>query len=428
MKNIYAQCKPFAGTFLLFCLAFFVGCGGGSSSNSVSSPPPSSPPNNPASQPEDFLYQVGATGIAVSPLSLSTGILEAPVDAVDVPGFQPDLTVAPVSASGQFIYFIGLDGEPPSGLPISPGVAVEAVYSFSINQSTGLLSALPNSPFIESTNDASFLLGPPNGMVADPQGKFIYVSYYNGSIYLIRELTIGSGTGELQDGVLIQPFSPWLTVQAIDPAAKYLYAATYLSSRLAISVFAINPQSGAPQEISGSPFTVLGSGSSEYNLNVFTGSSGKFVYATVISPNLTISSPGLFVFSVDPTSGALTLVPGSPFAIGTLPVNAWVSPDGNFVYVLEAANMSTVTGISVFPIDATTGAVASTPSSSVPLNNFGKPLFDPEQQFMLFTDTSSTAINFSIDNSTGALTTVPGSPFNVTPLWYSATIVRNSIQ
>jgi 6-phosphogluconolactonase (cycloisomerase 2 family) len=416
-----AKGKRLAEILFFLCLTIFSGCGGGSSSNVNLQSPPSSPPNNPPTpQAKDFLYQQVTSGIVVSPLDLSSGILGAPVDAASVLFLQPDLGMTPVSASGNFFYLTGFDTNPPVDGP-SEGNPVEDIHCFSINQSDGSLIALPNSPFIASAHDSSLFLGPPNAMVVDQQGKFIYVSYFNGSIYSIRELAISQGTGELQDGDLVPSSAPWIAVQAIDPATKYLYASTVLSDRLAISVFAIDPGSGALQEIQRSPFTVLNTGSIQYNLNIFI--SGKFVYAIVI--NQTHGSPGVFVFSVDSATGVLTLVPGSPFSIGTLPVNAWVSPGGNFLYVLEATSVANVTAISVFPLDATTGAVATTPTSSVPVNDyFGNLLFDPQQKFLLFKNSDTTVLGFSIDGSTGALTAIPGSPFAIASDWLSSTIVR----
>ena len=58
-------------------------------------------------------------------------------------------------------------------------------------------------------------------------------------------------------------------------------------------------------------------------------------------------------YQVDPSTGVLTLVTGSPFAVGGGPRPLTVDPSGRFLYVARTG----AAGVSAFAIDQTTGAL-----------------------------------------------------------------------
>lgn len=60
-------------------------------------------------------------------------------------------------------------------------------------------------------------------------------------------------------------------------------------------------------------------------------------------------------YAIDPTTGALGAVAGSPFAAGAGPYSVTVDPGGRFVY---AAN-SNSHNVSAYAIDATTGTLGA---------------------------------------------------------------------
>lgn len=124
-------------------------------------------------------------------------------------------------------------------------------------------------------------------------------------------------------------------------------------------------------------------------------------------------------FSIDRKSGALTAVPGSPFtATGTFggtTDGAWSDPQGRFLFVGSEGSGE----IWVFQINATTGALTETAGS--PFTSAGTVLLssadimtvDAGGKFLYVGQlTASTGVAaFAIDQTTGALTPVPGSPF-----------------
>lgn len=64
---------------------------------------------------------------------------------------------------------------------------------------------------------------------------------------------------------------------------------------------------------------------------------------------------------IDASTGALSPVPGSPFATDTLSVEVAVDPSGKFVYV--ANGDPPANNISAFAIDPSTGALTPVPGS-----------------------------------------------------------------
>ncbi len=70
-------------------------------------------------------------------------------------------------------------------------------------------------------------------------------------------------------------------------------------------------------------------------------------------------SIGVWAYTIDAATGALTPMPGSPFAAGQHPVSVMVDPTGKFVY---AANEQS-NNVSAYRIDGTTGALTPMPGS-----------------------------------------------------------------
>jgi hypothetical protein len=128
-------------------------------------------------------------------------------------------------------------------------------------------------------------------------------------------------------------------------------------------------------------------------------------------------------FSISRTTGALTAIPGSPFtvtgAVGTTD-GAWSDPQGRFLFVGSEGSGD----IWVFQINATTGALTETAgspftsanlSSSVLLSSADIMTVDASGKFLYVgqLSPSSGVAAFSIDQTTGALTPILGSPFSL---------------
>jgi 6-phosphogluconolactonase len=120
-------------------------------------------------------------------------------------------------------------------------------------------------------------------------------------------------------------------------------------------------------------------------------------------------SNNVSAYSVEASTGALTAIAGSPFAVGTLPVAIAVDQTGHFAYV---ANQTDST-LSAFAIDRSSGAL--TPVSGSPFATGTSPTsvaIDPSSSLIYVTNGSANTLSgYVITVGSGALTAVSGSPF-----------------
>ena len=138
---------------------------------------------------------------------------------------------------------------------------------------------------------------------------------------------------------------------------------------------------------------------------VATISSGSFVPTGNPQGSGTVSE-----YSIDSTTGALSLIPGSPVAAGSDPYSLVVDPSNRFVYVANRDSNN----VSAYTVNSTTGALTPMPGS--PFATGFDPYFiaaDPKGKFIYVANQRSNTITvFLIDAATGALTQVNGSPFS----------------
>lgn len=221
----------------------------------------------------------------------------------------------------------------------------------------------------------------------------------------------------------------------IDPSNTFLY----LPDGPQVLGYHIAP-SGALQGLKGSPFTSDGGSTmvftpndqfaysnlgGEFSLNTTAGALTQFGTASTNGNNddVAITPSGAFVyilgygdksvsaFAVDPTSGVLTEIDGSPFATGDSDAlySEVVSPNGQFLFVTTYIDGSS--GFTnVFSINSTTGAL--TQVSGSPFASPGdNTIVDSTGQFLYVGGKDLAA--FSIDNTSGFLTPLPGSPYTL---------------
>src|SRR5271165_2729947 len=119
-----------------------------------------------------------------------------------------------------------------------------------------------------------------------------------------------------------------------------------------ISAFRVDASLGALTSVPGSPFAAPDS-----LISIANDPKGKFVYTT----NYGLSLFGNFIgsisgYSIDSNSGALTAIVGSPFPTGTNPGAVAVHASGNFLYVTNTieSHLFYSGSISAYSIDAST--------------------------------------------------------------------------
>jgi 6-phosphogluconolactonase (cycloisomerase 2 family) len=244
------------------------------------------------------------------------------------------------------------------------------------------------------------------GIVADPSAKFLYVSDFENAG--IQAFAINASTGLLTP-VVGSPFpagsAPDPGGIAVDPNTKFLYA-TLLNSG-GVAGFTINPTSGALTAVAGSPFPAGNTPS-----QAIMDSSGKFLFVSNYNDSLgTISA-----YSIDPTTGALTSVPGSPFPTQAGSPGPWglaISGGGKFLSVAMVGTVNANNAISVFSIDPATGVLNQVVGSPFPAGQGPLALAsDATGKFLFATNLFGDSLSaFAVDGSSGALTAMAGSPF-----------------
>jgi 6-phosphogluconolactonase (cycloisomerase 2 family) len=224
----------------------------------------------------------------------------------------------------------------------------------------------------------------------------------------ISVYSIDSKTGALT--AVGTPVATGLSPHAIaaSPDGLHVYVANEMSNN--VSAYEVNGATGVLTPIAGSPFPA---GTNPRALAfTLTALSGTYLYVVNKGSN------DLSAYSVNVSSGALKALTTATYATGTGPSAVLVDYSGSFVFV---ANNGDSNDISVFRIAA---GGALTPVVGSPFAAGGSPhslasstFTDWETYRTLFLYTanvngiSSTISGFAVDESTGVLTALSGSPF-----------------
>jgi 6-phosphogluconolactonase (cycloisomerase 2 family) len=227
-----------------------------------------------------------------------------------------------VTPSGRFLY----------AYTNIPGVyGAWGVAGYAIDANSGSLTPISGSPFFVSTNFVALTT-----LRMDPSGKFLYImGYYTGEIDV---LSIDQNTGALTP----QPNSPFFAQFSypvyfnLDAAGQFAYVA-YQPNRSgapngAVSAYKTDPASGSFTLVPGSPFIVPRDPSAN---SLFFGATPNWAVSDPNSKFLYVTDDhqfDLWTFSIDPTSGALTLLPSSPMHFPEGANQFTIDPGGNFAY------------------------------------------------------------------------------------------------
>ncbi|MBK7469663.1 MAG: beta-propeller fold lactonase family protein [Betaproteobacteria bacterium] len=184
------------------------------------------------------------------------------------------------------------------------------------------------------------------------------------------------------------------TASAIHPNQRFIYSTTDAGAFGNVCGFVLNHDAKTLTAIPGSPVRA-GGGTRAPVIDP----SGTFLYAVNFDDNTLVG------FAIDPATGALSALPGSPYPTGPSPLAAAMDPTGHFVYVVNS-NINTVAGsISGFAIDQDTGALTSLPGS--PYATPARALAiaaEPYGKYLYVAGNVNQA--YAIDPQTGALTAI----------------------
>jgi 6-phosphogluconolactonase len=356
-------------------------------------------------KPARFVYAVGY--IAGGERNIQTNpALVSGFDITATTGALNAITGSPWSAAtGPFVLRAAVT---PSGqfLYVS-NFDLDDIWGYSIDATGGALTPVPGSPFHLPAAAG------PSGVAVDSSGSFLYVAAISGSSAGVTGFTINSTTGALMP-ITGSPFGTgFVNPYAIAVNGDFVYVTDIYND--SISVLAINTSTGVLTQISGSPFPT---GITPQSIAVDP-LNGGYVYVANNSDN-TVSG-----YSINASTGALTPVTGSPFKAGIGPLSDAVAIEVNvdlnsavdpidvrsFLYVANGSEND----VSGFSVDQSSGGL--TPISGSPFKagtGPGSVAVDPAGHFLYVGNLNSENVSaFSVDDLTGILTPVAGSPFPV---------------
>ena len=222
----------------------------------------------------------------------------------------------------------------------------DAVDGFSINASSGALTAVTGSPFAVGSTP------PGAGGLTAPQDGYLYVTDLNAGTVAGFQYDFSNGTLTPVPG---SPFPSGDTpVQAVQAGGLFLYVSDLNDSAGGISAFAINQQNGSLSPIFGSPFPTGAPGSFPGPSAMVVSSNNNFLYVALAGT--ANANNQIAAFSINQTTGSLTPLLQSPFLTGNDPLQmAYVPFTATDVGFLYTANIQDGT-ISAFFADNITGS------------------------------------------------------------------------
>jgi 6-phosphogluconolactonase (cycloisomerase 2 family) len=353
--------------------------------------------------PPKFLYASDYVGGLIEEYNVdpSTGVI-TPTSQGSVPtGSKPEILAS--DKGGFRLYAISQ----------SPN----QVTGYFIDREDGSLKQVPGAP--------GAVTGYPITVVVHPSGDYIYVPVevkQNDNVVYAFSVQANGSLAPVAGSPFATNFpSPGInaaavSAAAIDPTGSFLYATAYGSSY--VDAWSIDKANGSLTPVSGEPYFLVGDSSQGGANDLAFAQGGQHLVV-----------PGwwdakITVFDVNTSTGALANAPGSPIpmasqqagnliSIAIDPVDRWwYLYDSTFCSLCELPN-----GMQVFtltPKDAAEVAVNGTQCGDVILA-------DPSGKFVYaIGNTTEDAecgaapgaiLGFSVNQSNGTLTSLPGSPF-----------------
>ncbi len=257
----------------------------------------------------------------------------------------------------------------------------------------------------------------PDAMVIDPTGKYLLVTNNNSS-GSVSVLSIDSASGALSE--LTGSGSPFFaneypTEILITPSGKFVYVTNPGLGMVTAFTFSNGVLTQVPG-VPGVPGSPYFSGAGAFGLAV--DGSGRFLYvANPSAPNPSLNTTGnISGFNIDPNTGALSQMLGSPFNSGISTVNAsptalTLDPFGRFLYATAAGSSDSIWCFTITPTNGQLVPVTSSPFSLAAGGLFA--LIDPSgNYFYTGTQTGNGIAAYTYNSSTGVPTIISGSPFS----------------
>ena len=271
-----------------------------------------------------YAYSIGSDG-SIAVLNNGTAVAQ---DVV--------ATFMQVDSTGNYLLAAG----------VSTTTAAQTIGIYTIDTTTGLVTAVPGSPVGLYTGSATApTVVAPTGMLITPNNSYVYVSL--GSLG-VQVLTLGTG-GALTAGnapTFLPPIgtsiSPADGGLASDPNSAFLFVAEINTGLRVLTI----GTGGSLREVAGSPYAV-GTGPKGVALDT----TGSYVYVANFGSN------NISAFALTAASGKLTAIAGSPFASGgQMPLALINDNQKKYLAVINSGSNGSTgnSDLQLFSFDATT--------------------------------------------------------------------------
>lgn len=359
-----------------------------------------------------FAYAVDQNGF-MDAFELNAGAgTFAPISGYNAPAIPPtDPSIGVVVAQQQFLY--------------SAFASTGQIYGWSVNKTSGALTAISGSPYSVSYLGFVGVSGFNQlSMITNPAGTLLFVADAGNDEIWVYEIGLASGS---TPGVLMpvpnSPFStgtfqPWN--MTTDGLGKYLYATSITADHQGLGIAAYSIGTGSSEgtlaPVLGSPF--FSTQSVAYNMWAVQGDpTGTFLIGTTgetIATDAPADDKNLYVYYIEQSGtapGSIQPVANSPFATTYTPFNIAVQPvaaNGDFVYSFGVSDGGAYTPTEGYLLNTTTGALTAlvglSPFSGVTSSLFGQ--FDQSGDYLFFYGDSAVPQLGVLDAAagTGALT------------------------
>ncbi|HLK53647.1 MAG TPA: beta-propeller fold lactonase family protein, partial [Candidatus Angelobacter sp.] len=254
--------------------------------------------------PNVFTTGTGPIAVAMSPTA--PFLYTANLTDGDVTGFTVDPGAGGLTFLGSFALTPPVVPPAPAPHPSAMAISPKGNFLFVASATEGTVAVLAIAGDGKLTlAGAPVSMGAgsaPSGVTVEPTGRFLYVAdAANNDV-----LAFSIGTNGALTAISGSPFTAGLQPKglATDPQGTFLYAANSGSND--VSAYLIDPSSGALAAITGSPFATGGAGPSAVAVNA----NSSIVYVTEQGSH-DIAAFGIF------SQGVLKPVAGSPFGVAT---------------------------------------------------------------------------------------------------------------
>ena len=285
------------------------------------------------------------------------------------------------------------------GVSLVAGFGGALVGSQPVLAATPVFNEVAGSPFSAGSG--------PAWLAFSANGKLVAVPNFDDNTVSMFSVAQGGALSQVAGSPFATGAQPSaLAFSPVVSGNEFLGVTNYGDNTL--SMFKVDQSTGAATEVAGSPFAT---GAGPYSVAFSPVVSGNEFVAVSDSNDNTMS-----IYQVDQSTGAATPVVGSPFATGDQPYSVAFSPVVSGNLFLAVTNYGANTA-SVYQVNQTTGAateVAGSPFATGDGPYFGafSPVVGGNVLFATADQEASQVSMFELDQSTGAVTPVAGSPFD----------------